>query len=105
MRISAWISDVCSSDLNLFGTLPFTPPSFLGIGVLALILGITMFLQFRLNPQATDPVQQQVFKIMPWLFMFIMAPFAAGLLLYWITNRTEERRGGKECVSTCRSRW
>ena len=45
-----------------------------------------MFLQFRLNPQATDPVQQQVFKIMPWLFMFIMAPFAAGLLLYWITN-------------------
>src|SRR3546814_8141555 len=40
----------------------------------------------RLNPQATDPVQQQVFKIMPWLFMFIMAPFAAGLLLYWITN-------------------
>ena len=42
-----------------------------------------MWLQFRLNPQATDPVQQQVFKIMPWLFMFIMAPFAAGLLIYW----------------------
>jgi len=66
--------------------LPFTPPSILSIGILAVILGITMFLQFRLNPQATDPVQQQVFKIMPWLFMFIMAPFAAGLLLYWITN-------------------
>jgi len=85
-----WIKDLSAPDplhiLNLFGLLPFTPPSFLGIGVLALILGITMFLQFRLNPQATDPVQAQVFKIMPWLFMFIMAPFAAGLLLYWITN-------------------
>ena len=85
-----WIRDLSAPDpahiLNLFGILPFTPPSFLAIGVLAVILGITMFLQFRLNPQATDPVQQQVFKIMPWLFMFIMAPFAAGLLLYWITN-------------------
>src|SRR3546814_7062235 len=97
MRISDWSSDVCSSDLqpfilwikdlsapdplhilNLFGLLPFTPPSILAIGVLAVILGITMFLQFRLNPQATDQVQQQVFKIMPWLFMFIMAPFEIG---------------------------
>ena len=85
-----WIKDLSAPDplhiLNLFGLLPFTPPSFLAIGVLAVILGVTMWLQFRLNPQATDPVQQQVFKIMPWLFMFIMAPFAAGLLLYWITN-------------------
>src|SRR3546814_18196572 len=108
MRISDWSSDVCSSDLmrhqpfvlwikdlsapdplhilNLFGLLDFNPPAFLGIGVLALLLGLTMFLQFRLNPQATDPVQQQVFKIMPWMMMFIMAPFAAGLLVYWITN-------------------
>lgn len=85
-----WIKDLSAQDplhiLNLFGLLPFTPPSILSIGILAVILGITMWLQFRLNPQATDPVQQQVFKIMPWLFMFIMAPFAAGLLLYWITN-------------------
>lgn len=85
-----WIKDLSAADplhfLNLFGLLPFTPPSLLAIGPLALILGITMFLQFRLNPQATDPVQQQVFKIMPWMFMFIMAPFAAGLLVYWITN-------------------
>ena len=85
-----WIKDLSAPDplhiLNLFGLLPFIPPSILSIGILAVILGITMFLQFRLNPQATDPVQQQVFKIMPWLFMFIMAPFAAGLLLYWITN-------------------
>lgn len=85
-----WIKDLSAQDpamiLNLFGLLPFTPPSLLSIGVMALILGTTMFLQFRLNPPATDPVQQQVFKIMPWLFMFVMAPFAAGLLLYWITN-------------------
>ena len=85
-----WIRDLSAPDpahfLNLFGLLNFTPPSLLALGPLALILGVTMFLQFRLNPQATDPVQQQVFKIMPWLFMFIMAPFAAGLLLYWITN-------------------
>ncbi|PQM28634.1 membrane protein insertase YidC [Sphingopyxis lindanitolerans] len=85
-----WIRDLSAPDpahfLNLFGLLDFTPPSLLALGPLALILGATMFLQFRLNPQATDPVQQQVFKIMPWMFMFIMAPFAAGLLLYWITN-------------------
>ena len=85
-----WIKDLSAQDpamiLNLFGLLPFTPPSLLSIGVMAVILGITMWLQFRLNPPPTDPVQAQVFKIMPWMFMFIMAPFAAGLLLYWITN-------------------
>ncbi|MXO65107.1 membrane protein insertase YidC [Altericroceibacterium endophyticum] len=85
-----WIQDLSAPDpatiLNLFGLLPFTPPSFLAIGVLALLLGVTMFLQFRLNPSAQDPVQQQMFMIMPWVLMFVMAPFAAGLLLYWITS-------------------
>ncbi|HEX4847280.1 MAG TPA: membrane protein insertase YidC [Novosphingobium sp.] len=85
-----WIKDLSAPDplhfLNLFGYLNFTVPAFLGIGVLALLLGITMWLQFKLNPAQMDPVQQQVFAIMPWLMMFIMAPFAAGLLLYWITN-------------------
>lgn len=85
-----WIKDLSAPDpahiLNLFGMLPFTPPSLLSIGILAVILGVTMYLQFRLNPAPADPVQAQVFKIMPWIFMFIMAPFAAGLLLYWITN-------------------
>ena len=85
-----WIKDLSAPDplhfLNLFGLLPFDVPSFLGIGVLALLLGITMWLQFKLNPAQMDPVQQQVFAIMPWLMMFIMAPFAAGLLLYWITS-------------------
>jgi len=85
-----WIKDLSAQDpatiLNLFGLLDFTPPSFLAIGVLAVLLGVTMWLQFKLNPAVMDPIQQQVFMIMPWLLMFVMAPFAAGLLLYWITS-------------------
>ncbi len=85
-----WIRDLSAPDplhiLNLFGLLPFTPPAFLAIGVLALILGLTMFFQFRLNPTPMDDMQKQIFSIMPWMMMFIMAPFAAGLLVYWITN-------------------
>ncbi len=85
-----WIKDLSAPDplhiLNLFGLLPFTPPAFLGIGILALLLGVTMWLQFKLNPAQLDPIQQQIFSIMPWMMMFVMAPFAAGLLLYWITS-------------------
>lgn len=87
-----WIRDLSSPDpahiLNLFGMLPFMIPehSFLAIGPLAVLLGITMWLTFKLNPAATDPVQQQMFSIMPWIMMFVMAPFAAGLLLYWVTS-------------------
>ena len=85
-----WIRDLSAPDpatiLNLFGLLPFTPPSFLAVGVLALLLGITMWLQFKLNPAVMDPMQQQIFMFMPWVLMFVMAPFAAGLLIYWITS-------------------
>ncbi len=85
-----WIKDLSAPDpatiLNLFGLLDFTPTGFLGIGVLAVLLGITMWLQFKLNPAAMDPMQQQIFMLMPWVLMFVMAPFAAGLLLYWISN-------------------
>jgi YidC/Oxa1 family membrane protein insertase len=85
-----WIHDLSAPDplhiLNLFGLLPFTPPSFLGIGVLAVLLGITMYFQFKLNPAQMDPIQQQMFSLMPWIMMFVMAPFAAGLLIYWITS-------------------
>jgi len=85
-----WIKDLSAPDpahiLNLFGLLPFTPPSFLGIGILAVILGITMWLQFKLNPAPMDDMQKQIFSIMPWMMMFIMAPFAAGLLIYWCTS-------------------
>ncbi len=86
----AWIRDLSAPDplhiLNLFGLLDFTPPAFLGIGLLAIILGISMWLQFRLNPAPMDDAQKQIFAIMPWMMMFIMAPFAAGLLVYWITS-------------------
>src|SRR3546814_16958063 len=85
-----WIKDLSAPDplhiLNLFGLLDFNPPAFPGIGVLALLLGLTMFLQFRLNPAQMDPTQQQIFAIMPWMMMFIMAPFAAGLLVHLITS-------------------
>jgi YidC/Oxa1 family membrane protein insertase len=85
-----WIKDLSAPDplhiLNLFGLLPFTPPSFLAIGILAVLLGITMWLQFKLNPAQMDPAQEQIFKLMPWVLMFVMAPFAAGLLIYWITS-------------------
>ncbi|AOL92975.1 membrane protein insertase YidC [Porphyrobacter sp. LM 6] len=85
-----WIKDLSAPDpahiLNLFGMLPYDVPGFLAIGPLAVLLGITMWLTFKLNPSAMDPVQQQMFAIMPWILMFVMAPFAAGLLLYWVTS-------------------
>jgi YidC/Oxa1 family membrane protein insertase len=85
-----WIKDLSAPDpltpVNLFGLLDFTPPSFIALGVLPILLGITMYVQFKLNPAPTDPVQQQVFSIMPWIMMFLMAPFAAGLQLYWVVN-------------------
>jgi YidC/Oxa1 family membrane protein insertase len=85
-----WIHDLSAPDpatpVNLFGYLHFTPPGFLAIGVLPILVGITMWLQMRLNPQAPDPVQRQMFALMPWVLMFVMAPFAAGLQLYWVTG-------------------
>jgi YidC/Oxa1 family membrane protein insertase len=85
-----WIKDLSAPDpltpVNLFGLLDFTPPHFLALGVLPILLGITMWLQFKLNPQQMDPTQQQIFAIMPWAMMFVMAPFASGLQLYWVTS-------------------
>jgi YidC/Oxa1 family membrane protein insertase len=85
-----WIRDLSAPDpltpINLFGYLPFTPPHMLAIGVLPILLGITMWLQMRLQPQMPDPVQRQIFALMPWVLMFVMASFAAGLQLYWVTN-------------------
>lgn len=85
-----WIQDLSAPDpltpVNLFGLLPFTPPLWLGIGILPILLGITMWIQQKLNPQPMDEIQQKVFGILPWVFMVIMAPFAAGLQLYWTVN-------------------
>jgi len=85
-----WIKDLSAPDplhiLNLFGYLDFNPPGFLAIGVLPILLGLSMWAQFKLNPAPMDDMQKQVFAIMPWVLMFVMAPFAAGLQLYWITS-------------------
>ena len=86
-----YITDLTAPDpatfLNAFGLLDFQVAGTLfGIGVLAVLLGITMWLTFKLNPSAMDPMQQQIFNLMPWFLMFVMAPFAAGLLLYWVTS-------------------
>ena len=85
-----WIRDLSAPDpltpVNLFGLLPFTPPSMLHLGVLAILLGVTMWLQFRMNPAQMDPTQQQVMQFMPWLMMLFFAPLAAGLQLYYVAN-------------------
>ena len=85
-----WIQDLSAPDpltpVNLFGLLDFTPPVFLTIGILPILLGVTMWLQFKLNPQQMDPTQQAIFMWMPWIMMIILAPFAAGLVLYWVTS-------------------
>jgi YidC/Oxa1 family membrane protein insertase len=86
-----WIHDLSAPDsaslltvAHHFGWTWFPP--FLGLSVLAFLLGATMWAQFKLNPQQMDPTQQQIFAIMPWMMMFVMAPFASGLQLYWVTS-------------------
>jgi YidC/Oxa1 family membrane protein insertase len=55
---------------------------------LAFLMAVTLYFQFKLNPTAPDPVQQQMFSYMPWFMMFMMGPQAAGLLLYWVVSNT-----------------
>ena len=85
-----WIKDLSAPDpmtpVNLFGLLAFQPPAMIALGVLPILLGITMWLQFKLNPAPMEPVQQQIMMFMPWIMMVAMAPFAAGLQLYWVVS-------------------
>jgi YidC/Oxa1 family membrane protein insertase len=88
-----WIHDLSAPDptsfLNLFGALPFTPPpelAFLHIGAWPLIMGVTMFLQQKLNPQPADPVQAKMFMILPVVFTYMLSQFPAGLVIYWAWN-------------------
>nr|WP_309667766.1 membrane protein insertase YidC [Tabrizicola sp.] len=93
-----WLNDLSAPDTsslyNLFGLFPWdAPPAgsilhLIFIGVLPILLGITMWLQQKLNPAPADPVQQQIFAWMPWVFMFMLGGFASGLVVYWITNNT-----------------
>ncbi|WEX89397.1 membrane protein insertase YidC [Sinorhizobium garamanticum] len=87
-----WIQDLSAPDpttiFNLFGLLPFDVPVFLHLGVWPLIMGITMFLQMRMNPTPPDPTQAMLFTWMPVVFTFMLASFPAGLVIYWAWNNT-----------------
>ena len=88
-----WIKDLSVADptsmFNLFGLLPYSTsmlPDFLNLGVWPLLMGITMFLQQRLNPTPPDPIQAKIFAWMPVAFTFLLATFPAGLVIYWTWN-------------------
>ena len=87
-----WIQDLSAPDptslFNLFGLLPYDVPSFLMIGVWPLIMGLTMFIQMRMNPTPPDPTQAMIFTWMPVVFTFMLATFPAGLVIYWAWNNT-----------------
>ncbi|PZW39838.1 protein translocase subunit yidC [Humitalea rosea] len=85
-----WIHDLSSPDptnlFTAFGLIPWDAPSFLHLPAWAIVMGITMFLQFKLNPAPPDPVQAKVFAFMPLIFTFMLASFPAGLVIYWSWN-------------------
>jgi len=87
-----WIQDLSAPDptsfINLFGLLPFAAPTFLHLGVWPIIMGITMFVQMRMNPTPPDPTQAMIFTWMPLVFTFMLASFPAGLVIYWAWNNT-----------------
>lgn len=85
-----WVHDLSSPDpmlvTTLFGLIPWDPPSFLALGIWPIIMGVSMFLQQKLNPQPADPVQAKVFAFMPLFFTFLLASFPVGLVIYWTWN-------------------
>ncbi len=85
-----WIKDLSAPDptslFNLFGLLPWEPPLFLTIGVWPLLMGLTMFIQQKLNPPPPDPVQAKIFMMLPFVFTILLAGFPAGLVIYWTWN-------------------
>jgi YidC/Oxa1 family membrane protein insertase len=93
-----WIKDLSGPDptnvFNLFGLIPYDPTvlpmvgSFLHLGIWPLIMGVSMFLQMKLNPPPPDPAQQVIFNWMPVIFTFMLANFSAGLVIYWAWNNT-----------------
>ena len=88
-----WITDLSAPDptsiFNMFGLLPYSVsflPPFLQLGIWPILMGISMFLQMRLNPAPPDPIQAKVFQFMPIFFTFLLATFPAGLVIYWTWN-------------------
>ena len=90
MPFYGWIKDLSDRDptsiFNLFGLIPWDPPSFWLIGAWPIIMGITMFIQQKLNPTPPDPIQAKIFMFFPLFLTVILAPFAAGLVIYWSFN-------------------
>jgi YidC/Oxa1 family membrane protein insertase len=87
-----WIRDLAAPDptsvFNLFGLLPYDVPAAMHIGVWPLIMGVTMFVQMKMNPEPADPVQKTMFTWMPVFFTYLLASFPAGLVIYWSWNNT-----------------
>ncbi len=85
-----WIKDLSAQDpttlFNLFGLIPWDPPSFLIIGIWPILMGLTMFLQQKLNPAPTDPIQAKIFMFFPLFLTIILASFPSGLVVYWTVN-------------------
>jgi len=85
-----WIKDLSERDptsiFNLFGLIPWDPPTFLMIGAWPILMGISMFLQQKLNPTPPDPIQAKIFMFFPIFLTIILAPFPAGLVVYWTVN-------------------
>ena len=85
-----WIQDLASKDpttiFNAFGLIPWDPPSFLIIGIWPILMGLTMYIQQKLNPAPPDPIQARIFMFLPLFITILLAQFAAGLVIYWTTN-------------------
>ena len=85
-----WIQDLSAQDpttiFNLFGLIPWDPPSFMIIGVWPILMGLTMWIQQKLNPAPPDPIQARIFMFFPFFITILLSQFAAGLVIYWTTN-------------------
>ena len=85
-----WIKDLSDRDptsiFNLFGIIPWDPPTFLMIGAWPILMGISMFIQQKLNPTPPDPIQAKIFMFFPIFLTIILAPFPSGLVVYWTVN-------------------
>ena len=84
------IQDLSAKDpttiFNLFGLIPWDPPGFLIIGIWPILMGLTMYLQQKLNPAPADPIQAKIFAFFPLFLTVILAPFPSGLVVYWTVN-------------------
>ena len=85
-----WIKDLSAPDptslFNLFGLIPWDPPLFLTIGIWPLLMGLTMYLQQKINPPPPDPIQAKIFMMLPFIFTFLLATFPSGMVVYWTVN-------------------